>query len=95
MAVFFAMIFLRIALDRSAFQLESLERQIATEESRQLDLRLQLAQLQDPLRIATEATRMGLTYPEVRVAIVVDDLGGIPITRSGGGPIQALTDSLP
>jgi cell division protein FtsL len=74
MAVFFAMIFLRIALDRSAFQLESLERQIATEESRQLDLRLQLAQLQDPLRIATEATRMGLTYPEDRVAIVVDDL---------------------
>jgi cell division protein FtsL len=95
MAVFFAMIFLRIALDRSAFQLESLERQIATEESRQLDLRLQLAQLQDPLRIATEATRMGLTYPEDRVAIVVDDLMGVPITRSGGEPIQALTDSLP
>jgi cell division protein FtsL len=95
MAVFFAMIFLRIALDRSAFQLESLERQIATEESLQLDLRLQLAQLQDPLRIATEATRMGLTYPEDRVAIVVDDLGGVLIAPSGGEPIQALTDSLP
>jgi cell division protein FtsL len=95
MVVFFAMIFLRIALDRSAFQLESLERQIATEESRQLDLRLQLAQLQDPLRIATEATRMGLTYPEDRVAIVVDGLGHVPVVRSGGEPIQALTDSLP
>ena len=95
MAVFFAMIFLRIALDRSAFQLESFERQIASEESRQLDLRLELAQLQDPLRIATEATRMGLTYPEDRVAIVVDGLGQAPVSVSDGQPIQALTIRLP
>ena len=95
MAVFFAMIFLRIALDRSAFELESFERQIASEESRQLDLRLELAQLQDPLRIATEATRMGLTYPEVRVAIAVDGLGKAPVSIADGQPIQALTNRLP
>jgi cell division protein FtsL len=95
MAVFFSMIFLRIALDRSAFELESFERQIATQESRQLDLRLELAQLQDPLRIATEATRMGLTYPEDRVAIIVEGLGQVPITGFGTEPLQALTKSLP
>lgn len=95
MAVFFAMIFLRIALDRTAFELESYERQIATEESRQLDLRLELAQLQDPLRIATEATRMGLTYPEDRVAIVVDDLRQLAPVPSGNQPLQALTNSQP
>jgi cell division protein FtsL len=95
MAVFFSMIFLRIALDRSAFELESFERQIATEESRQLDLRLELAQLQDPLRIATEATRMGLTYPEDRVAIVVTGLGTVPVATNGSDPIQALSNSLP
>jgi cell division protein FtsL len=95
MAVFFAMIFLRIALDRTAFELESFERQIATQESRQLDLRLQLAQLQDPLRIATEATRMGLTYPDDRVAIVVEGFGQVPVGRPGTEPLQALTTSVP
>ncbi len=95
MVVFFAMIFLRIALDRTAFELESFERQIATAESLQLDLRLELAQLQDPLRIATEATRMGLTYPEDRVAIVVDGLGQAPVSISDGQSIQALTNRLP
>jgi cell division protein FtsL len=95
MAVFFAMIFLRIALDRTAFELESFERQIETEQSRQLDLRLELAQLQDPLRIATEAKRMGLTYPEDRVAIVVDGLGQVQAAAPGSAPLQALTNSLP
>ena len=95
MAVFFAMIFLRIALDRTAFELESFERQIAKEESIQLDLRLELAQLQDPLRIANEATRMGLTYPDDRVAIVVEGLGDVPVVTRGGQPVQALTSSQP
>jgi len=73
-AVFFLMIFLRIALDKTAFELETVERQITTEQSRQLDLRLELAELQDPLRIANEATRMGLTYPDQRVALLVEGI---------------------
>ena len=95
MAVFFSMIFLRIALDRTAFELESFERQIVNQESRQLDLRLELAQLQDPLRIANEATMMGLTYPDDRVAIVVEGLGKAPFAASGTEPLHALTTSLP
>ncbi|MEZ5176251.1 MAG: hypothetical protein R2823_08620 [Acidimicrobiia bacterium] len=72
MVVFFLMIYLRIALDRTAFELDTVRDQIATAESRQLDLRLELAQLQDPLRIANEATRMGLTYPDQRLTLFVD-----------------------
>ncbi len=71
-AVFFSMIFLRISLDETAFELESIEDGIAVEQSRQLDLRYDLARLQDPLRIASEAKRIGLVYPNERVAIVVN-----------------------
>lgn len=97
-AVFFVMIFLRIALDETAFELETVQRQITLEESRQLDLRLELAELQDPLRIANEATQMGLTYPDQRVAVVVDGLVGgsaelaTPFVEA---PTQALEDPTP
>ena len=96
--VFFLMIFLRVALDRSAFELDTVERQIAHQESLQLDLRLELAQLQDPLRIANEATRMGLTYPDERVAVVVTGLNSgrvsiaAPIQET---PVQALETETP
>lgn len=73
-ALFFAMIYLRIALDRNAFELDRLEREITLEESRQLDLKLEIAQLQDPLRISSEAQRIGLTYPDERLAISVDGI---------------------
>ena len=70
-ALFFAMIYLRIALDRTAFELDELNRTIELEESRSLDLRLELAQLQDPIRITTEAERIGLTHPDERFALVI------------------------
>ncbi len=94
-AVFFLMIYLRIALDRTAFELETVERQIEQNESRQLDLRLELASLQDPLRIATEATRMEMTYPDERLAIVVNGLGqelAPPVTEN---PVSALESPQP
>lgn len=74
MTVFFLMIFLRIALDRTAFELDAVETRITKAETRQLDLRLELAKLQDPLRIDFEARQMGLTYPDERVAVVVEGL---------------------
>lgn len=93
--VFFLMIFLRIALDRSAFELESVERQITEAESLQLDLRLELAQLQDPLRIASEATRMGMTYPDERVPVMVDGLGQDRAPGLIETPLQALDTAQP
>jgi cell division protein FtsL len=96
--VFFLMIFLRVALDRSAFELDTIERQIASQESLQLDLRLELAQLQDPLRIANEATRLELIYPDQRVAVVVTGLNradaeiATPIEET---PVRALETETP
>jgi cell division protein FtsL len=70
-AIFFAMIYLRIAMDRSAFELDAVEDQIALEQSRTLDLRLEHAQLQDPQRIAAQATQIGLVYPDEQITLVV------------------------
>ena len=70
-AIFFSMIYLRIAMDRSAFELDSVNDQITLERSRTLDLRLELAQLQDPQRIATQAAQIGLVYPEEQITLIV------------------------
>ncbi len=94
-AVFFSMIYLRIALDRSAFELDTINDQIATEESRQLDLRLELAELQDPKRIALQAEQIGLVYPDERVAIVVEGLGTGSDSVRGDTPVRALEGGTP
>ena len=93
-ALFFAMIYLRIALDRSAFELDELERTIELEESRTLDLRLEIAELQDPIRIANEAERLGMTHPEERRTIVLGDrpVGAVPTPEV---PVSAHEGRLP
>lgn len=87
-ALFFAMIYLRIALDRTAFELDELERSIELEESRTLDLRLQIAELQDPIRIANEAERIGMTHPEERRTLIVTERPVAP-APSPEPPIRA------
>lgn len=94
-AVFFSMIFLRISLDETAFELSELEAGIATEQSLQLDLRYDLASLQDPLRIATEAQRIGLVYPDERLAIVVDRIAVDPQVLEPDRSIRALDGARP
>ena len=75
-AIFFSMIYLRIAMDRSAFELDAVNDQITLERSRTLDLRLELAQLQDPHRIATQAAQIGLVYPEDPITLIVTGAQG-------------------
>lgn len=70
-AAFFALIFSRVSLDRSGFELDDLEAQIAIEEARHWDLRVEVARLQDPDRIERIATANGLVYPAERIAIEV------------------------
>ena len=85
-AIFFSMIYLRIAMDRSAFELDSVNDQITLERSRTLDLRLELAQLQDPQRIATRAAQIGLVYPEEQITLIVTGASGsreVPQEDSG------------
>jgi cell division protein FtsL len=61
---FFAMIYTRISLDRTAFDLHQIEQEIATQERAHWDLRLELARLEDPKRIEEAAAELGLVYPE-------------------------------
>ena len=63
---FFGLILSRISLDRSAFVLEELEEEIATAEAQHWDLRLEVARLQDPERIAAAVWEMGFVFPDER-----------------------------
>jgi cell division protein FtsL len=94
-AVFFAMIFLRISLDETAFELAELEVGIQAEQSRQLDLRYDLASLKDPQRIVTEAEKIGLVYPDDRVTIVLGRVGSDAPVLENEDPIQAMIEARP
>lgn len=94
-AVFFAMIYLRISLDQTAFELDRIETEIAVQQSRQLDLRYDLAGLQDPLRIATEAQRIGLVYPQERIALVMDSSVPDAQVLESEQPVRAMTGERP
>jgi cell division protein FtsL len=74
-AVFFLMISARIALDKTAFVLEDVQRQISVEEARYWDLRLQVAELQSPERVARLAEESGMVYPVEISRIEVPGLG--------------------
>ena len=73
--IFFLMISSRVALDRSAFVLQDVQRQVAAEEARYWSLRLRVAELQAPERIATLASDMGMVYPVTFATIDVPGLG--------------------
>ncbi len=94
-ALFFAMIYLRIALDQTAFELDTIQRQTAAEHSHQLDLRFELAGLQNPLRISTEAERIGLVHPEERIAVVVNLLATDTQIMVTEVPVRALPGDTP
>jgi hypothetical protein len=71
LAAFFLLIYSRIALDRSAFDLQEIERRMSIEESRYWDLRLKVADLQAPERIVERAAQMGMVYPATVATIEV------------------------
>lgn len=60
---FFGMIYSRISLDRTAFELEELEGSIAEQETLVLELELEIARLQAPARIDGLVSDLGLGYP--------------------------------
>lgn len=71
---FFGLIFSRVSLDRSGFELDDLEEQIAIEEARHWDLRVEVARLQDPDRITSWGIEAGLVYPAERIELEVPGL---------------------
>ncbi|GBD84674.1 cell division protein FtsL [bacterium BMS3Abin02] len=74
-ALFFALILSRVALDKPALEMNDLSKQIEAEQVQYQQLRLEVARLQAPERIVPLAEELGLTYPdEVRV-VVADGVG--------------------
>jgi cell division protein FtsL len=86
-AAFFAVIYSRISLDRSAFDLQRLDRAIAAEYERHWDLRAEHARLYAPERITERAAELGLVYPEDLRTV---EIAGVPETV--GGPQDRLME---
>jgi cell division protein FtsL len=72
---FFGLIFSRISLDSSAFEIQELEAQITAQDDLHWQLRYQLAELQDPARIEEQIAQLGLVYPSERIALSVPAVG--------------------
>ncbi|GMQ84480.1 MAG: hypothetical protein BMS9Abin07_0044 [Acidimicrobiia bacterium] len=72
---FFALIYSRISLDRTAFDLQQIGQELAAEERIHWDLRLELARMNSPQRITEAAAGLGLVYPEQRITI---EAPGVP-----------------
>ncbi len=68
---FFGLIYSRISLDQSAFEIRELEDQIAAQQELHWQLRYELAQIQDPAALEGQIADLGMVYPEDRVALSV------------------------
>ncbi|HHC08195.1 MAG TPA: cell division protein FtsL [Actinobacteria bacterium] len=68
----FAIVFARVSLDKSAFELQRIEQEIAVEQARLAELRVEVARLRDPARIERVATEMGLVFPDERIPLRVE-----------------------
>lgn len=76
-AAFLLVTYARIALDRSAFVLDELDRKIEAEETRYWQLRVEVARLQAPERITGVAAELGLVYPAEVMTLEVPGLGAL------------------
>lgn len=80
MAAFLGLGFARTSLDRSAFDLAELNRAIATQEALNRELRLQVARMESPARIAPLADQLGLVMPQQVHQLMVDMDALVPPT---------------
>ena len=79
--------FARTSLDKSAFELDQLNRAITEQAAMNEQLRLEIARLENPARVAPLAEEMGLVIPgETRQLLV--DLGGPAVASNGEGGTQ-------
>lgn len=77
---FLGMILTRTSLDRAAIELSSIERDLAEATSLNQRLRLEIARLESPARVAPAAQQLGMVYPATSNRLVVE--GVIPATVS-------------
>ncbi len=72
---FFGLIYSRISLDQSAFEIQELEEQIAMQEDLHWQLRYELAQIQSPALLEQQIADLGMVYAEERLALAVPVVG--------------------
>ena len=68
---FMGMVLTRTSLDRIAIELSSVETQLAEAKGLNQRLRLQIAQLESPARVAPAARDLGMVYPQTSNRLVV------------------------
>jgi len=71
-AAFLALVLARTALDRAAFELAELNAAIAEQKSVNQKVRVEIAELESPARIAPLAEEMGLVIPKEREQLLVE-----------------------
>lgn len=84
--VLFAVVAFHVVLSQGQFQLEKLEAKADDEQDRYSRLRLQVAELESPARITTEARdRLGMVPPKnvTPVAPKAGDMPNAPVSHSG------------
>jgi cell division protein FtsL len=79
--------FARTSLDKSAFELDRLDRAITEQEAVNEQLRLEIARLENPARVAPLAEEMGLVIPGDTRQLLVD-LGGPAVVSNEDGGTQ-------
>ncbi len=72
---FLGLIGTRTALDRSAFEMARLDKAIAEAATANQQLRIEIAELENPARIAPLAEEMGLVIPAQRRQLLVRGVG--------------------
>lgn len=86
-AAFLGLGFARTSLDKSAFELDRLNRAIVEQEALNEQLRLEIARMENPARIAPLAEELGLVIPQNTRQLLVD-LGGPAVVSNDGGARQ-------
>ena len=88
---FVGLVLARTALDRGAFELADLEGRIAQAETENTQLRLEIARLENPARIAPLAEELGFVYPDRRSPLLVS---GVVVDHRDADPRWAEIDRL-
>lgn len=76
---FFGLGFARTSLDRAAFELAELNEAITAEHALNLELKMEIARLENPARIAPLAEGLGLMIPQTTHQLLVDLDGESPV----------------
>ncbi|HKY47485.1 MAG TPA: cell division protein FtsL [Acidimicrobiia bacterium] len=69
---FLGMVLTRTSLDRIAIELSTVEAQLAEAKGLNQRLRLEIAQLESPARVAPAAQELGMVYPQSSNRLVVE-----------------------